>query len=102
VEDAANTFELTREQKDTADTLEHLLGKAIANRYIDFCRLCSGAFALTVSRPLASHALRELDSLLRHVLETPLEAKAAADPTEREKLNYSGNIRQQTTDGQGS
>lgn len=41
-------------------------------RYVDFCRLCSGRL---VSRPLAGHALRELDSLIRTVLTVPLEAQ---------------------------
>jgi hypothetical protein len=42
-----------------------LLGKAIANRYADFCRLASGAFVLHVARPIAAHPSRALDSMLR-------------------------------------
>jgi hypothetical protein len=33
-----------------------LLGKAIANRYADFCRLASGAFVLHIAGPIAAHA----------------------------------------------
>lgn len=35
------------------------------------------AFPLVVSTPMAAHALRELESMLRHVLEVPMEAKAS-------------------------
>lgn len=30
---------LTPEQQDTANLLERVLGRAIADRYVDFCRL---------------------------------------------------------------
>ena len=66
MEEHANTFELSPEEQDTASLLRRLLGKAIADRYVDFCRLAGGVFALNVSRPVAAHALRELDSMLRH------------------------------------
>jgi hypothetical protein len=71
-----NTFDLSPERQQTADLLQRLLGSAIASRYVDFCRLSAGAFALNVSRPLAAHALRELDSMLRGALEVPMEARA--------------------------
>jgi len=80
MEEPANTFDLTTEQQHTASLLDRLLGKAIADRYVDFCRLAAGAFALNVSRPAAAHALRELESTLRHVLEAPMEAKAPNEP----------------------
>jgi hypothetical protein len=77
-----NAFDLSPEQQETASLLQRLLGSAIANRYVDFCRLAAGAFALNVSRPMAAHALRELDSMLRGALEVPMEAKAPLkDPT---------------------
>jgi hypothetical protein len=75
--EADNTSGLTPEQEDTANLLERVLGRAIANRYVDFCRLASGAFELRVSRPIAGHALRELESTLRDALKVPLEVKAA-------------------------
>jgi hypothetical protein len=68
MEERANVFDLSPEQQDTASLLRRLLGQAIADRYVDFCRLAAGAFTLNVSRPVAAHALRELDSLLRHIL----------------------------------
>jgi hypothetical protein len=37
-----------------------LLGKAITDRYVDFCRLATGALPLIVSRPIAAHASRGL------------------------------------------
>ena len=77
MQQSTNTFDLSPEQQDTSSLLDRLLGKAIADRYVDFCRLAAGAFALNVSRPVAAHALRELESMLRHVLEVPMEAKAA-------------------------
>jgi hypothetical protein len=46
--------ELTREQQDTCNLLERVLGRAIADRYVDFCRLASGAFELRVSRPVSN------------------------------------------------
>jgi hypothetical protein len=80
MEKPVNTFELSPEQQDTAALLRRLLGKAITDRYIDFCRLAAGAFPLVVSTPMAAHALRELESMLRHVLEVPMEAKASESP----------------------
>src|SRR5438067_114750 len=87
MEERVNTFDLSREQQDTAALLQQLLGKAIADRYVDFCRLAAGAFALNVSRPMAAHALRELDSTLRHVLEAPMEAKAQESPDDPQRLD---------------
>jgi hypothetical protein len=57
METLVNTFALSPEQQDTAVLLRRLLGKAITDRYIDFCRLAVGAFPLIVSRPMAAHAL---------------------------------------------
>jgi len=51
MEQLLNTYDLSGEQQNTAALLERLLGRAIANRYVDFCRLAAGAFALHVSRP---------------------------------------------------
>jgi len=80
MEGMQNNFDITAEQQDTASLLDRLLGKAIADRYVDFCRLAAGAFALNVSRPVTAHALRELDSTLRHVLAVPMEAKTPDQP----------------------
>ena len=81
-----NAFELSPEQQDTASLLERLFGKAIADRYIDFCRLAAGAFSLKVSRPIAAHALRELDSTLRDVLAVPMDAKVPKKPENADKI----------------
>src|SRR5258708_33806747 len=91
MEEPLNTFALSPEQQDTALLLQRLLGKAITDRYIDFCRLAAGAFPLVVSRPLAAHALRELDSALRHVPEVPMEAKASESPEDTTRLDEAEN-----------
>jgi hypothetical protein len=87
MDNPTNTFDLSSEQRDTVRLLDDLLGQAIAARYEDFCRLSSGAFALNVSKPMAAHALRELDSMLRGVLAVPMEAIAVAEEGFQDKLN---------------
>jgi hypothetical protein len=67
-------FARTPEQKDTVAHVDRLLGHAVANRYVDFCRLAAAATGLHVGRPLAAHALRELESMLRSSLKVPMEA----------------------------
>jgi hypothetical protein len=57
LETPINAFDLTPEQQDTLVLLRRLFGKAIADRYTDFCRLAAGAFDLHVARPIAAHAL---------------------------------------------
>jgi hypothetical protein len=69
-----NTFDLSPQQQEMTSLLQRLLGNAIANRYVDFSRLAAGAFALNVSRPIAAHALRELDSMLRSALQVPMQS----------------------------
>jgi len=86
LQELTNAFDLSPEQQDTASLLRRLLGKAVADRYLDFCRLAAGAFALNVSRPMAAHALRELDSTLRHALAVPMEAKVPDQPENAEKI----------------
>jgi hypothetical protein len=81
-----NAFDLSPEQQETTSLLQRLLGSAIANRYVDFCRLAAGAFALNVSRPMAAHALRELDSMLRGALEVPMDARAPDTVVDVEKI----------------
>ena len=81
-ESQPDTSFLSPEQADTNRLIEQLLGTAVAYRHIDFCRLASGALPLIVSRPLAGHALRELDSLVRSVLVTPMEARASDNADE--------------------
>lgn len=73
-----DSSELSAEQQDTTNLLERSLGRAIADRYVDFCRLASGVFELRVSRPVAAHALRELEGILRRSLKASLEIR----PTE--------------------
>jgi hypothetical protein len=91
MQEPVNTFALSPEQQDTAVLLRRLLGKAITDRYIDFCRLAAGAFPLIVSRPMAAHALRELESTLRHVLEVPMEAKASESSDDIARLDEARN-----------
>lgn len=67
-------------QQDTASLLERLLGRAIADRYVDFCRFASGAFELRVSRPVAAHALRELEGIMRRTLKASLEIRPVEEP----------------------
>ncbi len=76
---------LRPEQQDTARLLNELLGNAVGARYEDFCRLSMGVFALNVSKPMAAHALRELDSVLRGVLAVPMDAVALDGPETEEK-----------------
>jgi len=76
---------LLPEQRDTTALLQRLFGKPIADRYVDFCRLASGTSGLRVSRPMAAHALRELESMLRQALEAPFEARAVTDPSDPER-----------------
>lgn len=78
-EDSADPLGLSQEQADTDRLLRQLLGTTIADRYVDFCRLSSGQLPLIVSRPIAGHALRELDSLIRSVLAVPMDARAGDD-----------------------
>ncbi|WP_028146099.1 hypothetical protein [Bradyrhizobium japonicum] len=84
-EDKEDSYALPAEQADTDRALRQLFGTAIANRYVDFCRLCSGRLPLKVSRPLAGHALRELDSLIRGVLAASMDALAQEDEQHAKK-----------------
>src|SRR5436305_1928993 len=68
------TFDLSPEQRNTVALLDRLLGQRIADRYVDFCLLATGGLPLRVSSPIAAHALRELESILRQTLEVPMEA----------------------------
>lgn len=76
MQDPTSQFTLTFEQQDTIAHLDRLFGHAVANRYMDFCRLAASATELHVSRPLAAHALRELESMIRSSLKVPMEAEA--------------------------
>lgn len=86
MEELPNTYDLSAEQQNTVTLLERLLGKIVADRYVDFCRLAAGAFSLRVSHPIAAHALRELESTIRCALAVPLEANAPKEAdTDRER-----------------
>ncbi|MCK1590250.1 hypothetical protein [Bradyrhizobium sp. 169] len=82
MDDPSQTADLSREQQDTTALVRRLLGKRIADRYVDFCRLAAGGLPLRVSAPLAAHALRELESILRQTLDVPMDV--AIQPTEEE------------------
>ena len=80
MDEPSKPFELSPEQYDTASLIRRLLGSQIADRYDDFCCLAAGACALRVSSPMAGHALRELESIVRQTLAAPLEATQTRDP----------------------
>jgi hypothetical protein len=71
---------LTSERTATAETLRLLLGTAVANRYMDFCQLVGGTLPLHTTLPLAAHALRELEALVRAVLAAPMDAVVGRKP----------------------
>lgn len=70
----AKPFVLSPEQSNTESLIRRLLGPPIADRYVDFCRLAAGECGLRVSSPIAGHALRELESIVRQTLAAPMEA----------------------------
>jgi hypothetical protein len=78
---------LSPEQRDTTALLQRLFGRPVADRYTDFCRLASGASGLRVSRPMAAHALRELESMLRQALEAPFDARSVTNPSDPKRVN---------------
>jgi hypothetical protein len=84
MQDPTSQFTLTFEQQDTVEHLDRLFGHAVANRYVDFCRLAASATELHVSRPLAAHALRELESMIRSSLKVPMEAEAELPTDQRQ------------------
>jgi hypothetical protein len=85
-QEPVNAFDLSPEQQDTSSLLDRLFGKAVADRYVDFCRLAAGAFSLKVPLPIAAHALRELESMLRDVLAVPMDAKTPNKPENADKI----------------
>ncbi|MFT4118348.1 hypothetical protein [Bradyrhizobium sp.] len=86
MDDPTQTTDLSREQQDTTALVRRLLGKRIADRYVDFCRLAAGGLPLRVSAPLAAHALRELESILRQTLDVPMDVTIQPTEEEIEKL----------------
>jgi hypothetical protein len=74
--------ELSAEQRDTTILLERSLGRAISDRYVDFCRLASGVFELRVSRPVVAHALRELEGILRRSLIATLKIPSVEESSD--------------------
>src|SRR6266849_3031801 len=86
MDEPIKTFDLSPEQQNTAALVQRLLGKRIADRYVDFCRLAAGAFPLRVSIPMAAHALRELESIFRQTLEVPMEVTITPSQEETEKI----------------
>ena len=86
MDEPIKTFDLSPEQQSTTSLIQRLLGKRIADRYVDFCRLAAGAFALRVSSPIAAHALRELESILRQTLEVPMEVAITPSQEEIDKI----------------
>lgn len=69
-------FVLSPEQQDTGALLERLLGTAMAERYVDFLKLTAEATDLSVTIPLAGHALREMESTIRFTLAASIDAEA--------------------------
>jgi hypothetical protein len=79
---SANGYDVTPDQFDTAKLLEELLGKAVADRYLDFCELSFGTLRLRLTVPMAGHALRELDSVFRETMQD--FAGVNPEPSEQE------------------
>ena len=86
MDEPIKTFDLSPEQQNTTALIQRMLGKRIADRYVDFCRLAAGTFSLRVSIPIAAHALRELESILRQTLEAPMEVAITPSQEEIEKI----------------
>src|SRR5688572_30210108 len=97
MDEPTKSFDLSPAQQDTAGLIRQLLGERIADRYVDFCRLSAGAFALRASMPVAAHALRELESILREKLEllmdvavTPFAQESARIAKAKQELKSLG------------
>jgi hypothetical protein len=86
MDEPINTFDLSPEQQNTATLIERLLGKRIADRYIDFCHLAAGAIPLRVSSPIAAHALRELESILRQTPKIPMEVAVTPSQEDNDRI----------------
>jgi hypothetical protein len=86
MDEPIKTFDLSPEQQNTTALIQRLLGKRIADRYVDFCRLAAGAFPLRVSSPVAAHALRELESILRQTLEVPMDVAITPSQEQIERI----------------
>ncbi|KZD25650.1 hypothetical protein [Tardiphaga robiniae] len=86
MDEPIKTFDLSPEQQNTTILIQRLLGKRIADRYVDFCRLAAGSFALRVSSPMAAHALRELESILRQTLEVPMDLVVTPSPEQTRRI----------------
>lgn len=82
--------DMSGEQRHTASLLQRLLGKRTADRYVDFCRLAAGTLPLRVSVPLAGHAMREIDALLRQLLATPADLTVTVSPDTKDRLEKAG------------
>jgi hypothetical protein len=85
MDEEPTTFDLRDDQQNTTALIRQLLGQRIADRYVDFCRLSAGAFPLRVSLPVAAHTLRELESILRDMLEVPMDVSISTSPEEAAK-----------------
>jgi len=80
MDQATKPSDLSPEQRDTEALVRRLLGPQVADRYVDFCRLAAGECDLRVSTPMAGHALRELESIVRQTLAVPMDVVYAATP----------------------
>jgi hypothetical protein len=87
LDEPAKRLDLSPEQQNTAALIRQLLGKSLADRYVDFSRLASGAIPLRISIPVAAHALRELESIVRQTLAEPMEIAVDATPADLKKVN---------------
>lgn len=86
MDEPAKRPDLSPEQQNTAALIRQLLGKSLSDRYVDFCRLASGTLPLRVSIPVAAHALRELESILRQTLAGPMEIAVGATSDDLKKI----------------
>jgi hypothetical protein len=86
MEEPSKSFDVSPEQRDTECLIRRLLGPQIADRYVDFCRLAAGKCLLRVSSPMAGHALRELESVVRETLSAPMEATITPSSEQTAKI----------------
>jgi len=82
IENPMDSSGLNPERRNTVRLLGEVLGQAIADRYLDFCKLVFGHHGLQASVPVAAHMLRELDSIFRGALEDFAGKPPEPDATE--------------------
>ncbi|TAL01557.1 MAG: hypothetical protein EPO08_09885 [Rhodospirillaceae bacterium] len=84
---------MTPEQIETKKLLTRTLGQEFATRYEDLCTLSTPLASLQIDLPLATHAMREMESMLRGILpksglpELTAETKGKLEQAKRQLLD---------------